>query len=100
MTKYPDKSNLGYKGFIFAYIQENTVCLRGGNMLAGRRGTVARAGGWLVMPYLPSESRALNAHRGLAPSLHLHSLGPQSGNDATHSGWVSHLKEHSLENPL
>lgn len=34
MRKYPDKSNLGYKGLIFAYIQEKAV--HGEAKLAGR----------------------------------------------------------------
>lgn len=56
MRKYPDKSNLGYKGFIFAYIQEKAVRLHGEATLAGRGSQSRRLVNLSAVPALRKQS--------------------------------------------
>lgn len=63
VRKYPDKSNFGYKGFIFDYIQEKVARLRGeATWQVGK----SKAGDWLIILHLHSESSAVDACHAVA----------------------------------
>lgn len=98
--KISSKSNLGYEGFVFAYVEGNTVQMTVENRQAGRGGTGARAGGWQIMLRLYSESRAVNAGCCLAPLLCFPQIvpDPSQGMLPHMVGGSSHLNEHTLDN--